>query len=98
MITTTRQPVIEVRDGAVEPGPKQRTRSRALRYLVDRVAAEKSQIDTLGVVHGAAPDIDEFLDMLAAHFPRDQIVVGDIGPVIGTHTGPRTIGIAFQLR
>ena len=88
------KPAIEVRDGAVEPGPKQRTRSKALRYLVDKVAAEPS-ITHLAVMHGAAPDLGEFLDLLAPHFPRDQITVGDIGPVVGAHTGPRTIGIAY---
>ncbi len=88
------KPAIEVRDGAVEPGPKQRTRSKALRFLVDKVAAEPS-IAQLAVMHGAAPDLNELLDQLAQHFPRDQIVVGDIGPVVGTHTGPRTIGVAY---
>jgi DegV family protein with EDD domain len=91
------KPVIEVRDGAVESGPRQRTRSRALRYLADKVAAEPA-IEQLGVVHGAAPDVGDLLDLLAASFPRDQIVVSDIGPVIGTHTGPRTIGVAYQVR
>ncbi|MCA1690764.1 MAG: DegV family protein [Acidimicrobiales bacterium] len=91
------KPVIEVKDGAVEPGPKQRTRSRALAYLVDKVAAETGGIDQLGVIHGAAPDLNQFLDMLSAHFPREKIVVGDIGPVVGAHTGPRTIAVAYQV-
>lgn len=91
------KPVIEVRDGAVEPGPKQRTRSRALKYLVDRVAAETTPIARLAVLNGAAPDLDAFLDQLGAHYPRDQIVVGDLGAVIGAHTGPGTIGVAYQV-
>ena len=91
------KPVIEVRDGAVEPGPKQRTRSRALRYLADKVAGEAG-VEQLAVMHGAAPDLNDLLDLLGQHFPRDQIVVGDIGPVIGAHTGPRTIGVAYQTR
>jgi fatty acid-binding protein DegV len=28
--------------------------------------------------------------------PQDEIVVGQIGPVIGTHAGPRVIGVTFQ--
>ena len=35
------------------------------------------------VLHGAAPDIDDFLDMLSAHVARESIIVGDIGAVIG---------------
>ena len=30
--------------------------------------------------------------------PSDEIIVGQIGPVIGTHAGPRVIGVTFQAR
>ena len=42
-----------------------------------------------------APDIDELLELLAPTVPRDQIEFGTIGPVIGTHAGPRTIGVGW---
>jgi len=90
------KPIIEVRDGAVEPGPKLRTRSKALAYLAERVAAEPA-LENLAVLHGDAPDVDAFLAMLDPHFPRQRIVVGDLGAVVGTHAGPRTIGVAFQV-
>lgn len=90
------KPVIEVLDGAVEPGPKQRTRARALRYLAERVAAEKA-IDVLAVMHGVAPDVATLLSLLEPHFPSDRILVGDLGAVVGSHTGPRTIGVAYQV-
>ena len=90
------KPVIEVVDGAVEPGPKVRTRSKALQYLVDKVTAEAA-IDHLAVLHGDAPDVEQLLDLLAPHFPRERIVVGQLGAVVGSHTGPRTIGVAFQV-
>ena len=48
------------------------------------------------MLHGEAPDIDELLDLLDPIVPRDEIVVGQIGPVIGTHAGPRVIGVTFQ--
>lgn len=90
------KPVIEVVDGAVEPGPRVRTRTKALQYLVDRVAAEPA-VENLAVLHGDAPDVDGFLELLAPHFPRERIVVGQLGAVVGSHTGPRTIGVAFQV-
>lgn len=90
------KPVIEVVDGKVEPGPKQRTRSRALQWLADKVGAQAG-VDNLAVLHGDAPDVDTLLGLLAAHFPREQIVVGQLGAVVGAHTGPRTIGVAFQI-
>jgi DegV family protein with EDD domain len=89
------KPVIEVVDGKVEPGPKQRTRSRSLRWLADQVAAYPGA-ENLAVLHGDAPDVDALVDLLAPHFDRERIVVGQLGAVVGAHTGPRTIGVAFQ--
>ena len=90
------KPVIEVIDGAVEPGPKVRTRAKALQFLVDRVTAEPA-VENLAVLHGDAPDVEQFLELLSPHFPREKIVVGQLGAVVGSHTGPRTIGVAFQV-
>ena len=88
------KPVVEVRDGVVEEAGKVRTRSKALRLLVDKVKAEP--LESLAVMHGQAPDLDELLDMLDPLVPRSEIVVGQVGPVIGTHAGPRVIGVTFQ--
>jgi fatty acid kinase fatty acid binding subunit len=88
------KPVLEVRDGEVEEAGKVRTRSKALRLLVDRV--KEGPFENLAVLHGNAPDLDELLDMLEPLTPRDEIVIGQIGPVIGTHAGPRVIGVTFQ--
>ncbi len=89
------KPCIEVVDGKVEPGPKPRTRSRSLQWLADQVGAFKG-VENLAVLHGDAPDVDTLLGLLAPHFPREQIVIGQLGAVVGAHTGPRTIGVAFQ--
>jgi DegV family protein with EDD domain len=89
------KPCIEVVDGKVEPGPKQRTRSRSLQWLADQVGAQQG-VENLAVLHGDAPDVDTLVGLLSPHFPRDQIVIGQLGAVVGAHTGPRTIGVAFQ--
>jgi DegV family protein with EDD domain len=91
------KPIIEVRDGKVEQESKQRTRSKALAYLVEKVR-EQNDIEQLAVMHGSAPDVDEFVDTIATVFPRDDIIVGEIGAVIGAHAGPRTIGMGFTVR
>ena len=89
------KPIIEVREGQVEPESRQRTRSRALRYLADKVR-DQGEIANLAVMHGDAPDLDEFVEMLEPLFPRERLVIGDIGAVIGSHAGPRVIGVAYQ--
>lgn len=90
------KPIIDVSTGVVEEAGKQRTRKKALAHLRDRIF-EHEKVENLSVMHGEAPDIDEFLDLLAERYPRDQIEVGIIGPVIGTHGGPRVIGVGFQV-
>lgn len=90
------KPIIEVRDGQVEPESRQRTRSKSLRYLAEKLD-EHPVIEQLAVMHGDAPDIDDFLELVAEHYPRDEIIVGDIGAVIGAHAGPRVVGITFSV-
>jgi len=89
------KPIVEVRDGVVEESGKVRTRSKALAALAERVKAQP--IDTCAVLHGQAADVDEMLDLLDPVFPRDEIVTGLVGPVIGTHAGPGVIGVSFQV-
>jgi len=90
------KPVIEIRNGVVEAESRQRTRARSLDYLVGKVR-DLGQLESLAVAHAAAPDIEVFLDKLEPLFPRDQILVSLIGPVIGTHGGPGTLGICTRV-
>ena len=89
------KPLIEVRDGLVEPNGKQRTRSRALAHLVDQVRSEPS-VERLAVLHAACDDIDEFLASLSGLYDG-EIIVGEVGAVIGAHAGPGTIGVAYRV-
>ena len=90
------KPAIEVRDGAVEPGPKQRTRARALEWLADKVAADKP-VGDVAIISGEAPDVEVLKRLLSAHVPEERMVLADLGAVVGTHAGPRTIGVAYQV-
>lgn len=89
------KPIIEVRDGKVEQGGKQRTRSKALAFLVEKIA-EVPDIEQLAVLQADCADVEQFVEMLRRHYQGD-IVVGDIGPVVGAHAGRGTIGVAFTV-
>lgn len=91
------KPIIEVVDGAVEQGGKQRTRGKALKFLVEKVREYEGRISDLAVLHADCSDVDEFVEMLRPYH-QGEIVVGEIGPVIGTHAGRGTIGVAFDVR
>lgn len=91
------KPIIEVIDGQVEEGGKQRTRSKAIKFLVSKVAEYEGRISDLAVLHADCSDVDQFVDLIKPHHDG-EIVVGEIGPVIGTHAGRGTIGVAFDVR
>lgn len=88
------KPILDLSSGTVEEAGKARTRKKALEVLRDKVA-EAGTIEHLCVTHGLAPEVDQMLDLLAPLYPRDQIRVGHIGPVIGTHGGPRVMGVTW---
>ena len=94
------KPVIELVDGVVEDVSKPRTRSRSLRFIADKVAKAvvDDDIDRLAVMHGDASDLDEFIDLLTPAIPRDRMLIGWVGPVIGTHAGPGVVGCAWLAR
>jgi DegV family protein with EDD domain len=89
------KPIIEVRDGKVEEGGKQRTRSKALAFLVEKVRSY-GPIENLAVMSAACPDIDAFVEKMR-EFTDTEPIVGDIGPVVGSHAGVGTIGVTFQV-
>ena len=92
--------MLDLSSGATEELGKQRTRSKAIAALVDLVAkakAEHGSVENLTIMHGDAPDIDAIVELFTPLFPRDQIIVGQMGAVIGTHAGPRIVGVTFNL-
>jgi len=88
------KPIVEVRDGRVEEAGKQRTRAKALAHLVERVRGA-GRISNVAVMHADCPDVDQVVAQVQGLVP-DDVVVGEIGPVIGAHTGRGTIGVVFQ--
>jgi DegV family protein with EDD domain len=88
------KPVIEVREGVVEVESKQRTRTRSLQYLANK-AIEAGPLERLAATSGMAPDFDQVLELLRKARPEHELVVADLGPVVGSHTGPGSVGVCF---
>jgi len=86
------KPVVHVVDGVVEEESKQRTRSRQLRYLADKIIGF-GNIERVAVCNGAAGDLDDLLGLLSGVDVKYPLEVVNLGPVVGTHTGPGTIGV-----
>jgi DegV family protein with EDD domain len=90
------KPIIEVRNGKVEEGGKQRTRTKALAFLIQQVR-DAGPIEQLAVMHADTKDIADFVQQLRAIY-SGEIIVGDIGAVIGAHAGLGTTGVVYQVK
>ena len=89
------KPIVDFSSGAVEEAAKQRTRRKALGWLRDAVRAAEP-VEHLAVMHGEAPDVDDFCEMLT-EVHRGDIRVCKVGPVVGTHAGQGVLGMAYQV-
>jgi DegV family protein with EDD domain len=88
------KPLLDISSGEVAEAGKARTRRKALEWLRDQIFA-LPVVEHLCVAHGMAPDLDEMLALLAPRYPADTIRVTTIGPTIGTHGGPRVMGLTW---
>lgn len=96
------KPIIRVNDeGIYVPAGKVRSREKALKALVDNFLqlAKGRKAKVLAVAHGAALEagvslrkgLEEALSVKCAVFCQ-------VGPVIGVHTGPGTVGAAVLFK
>jgi len=88
------KPLLDISSGEVEEAGRARTRRRALDWLRDRIFA-LPEVEELTVAHGMAPDVDQMVALLAPRYPADKLRVTTIGPTIGTHGGPRVMGLSW---
>jgi DegV family protein with EDD domain len=90
------KPVIQLKDGEVAEESKQRTRARALTYLIDKVKADQP-VERIAVAEGACDDFADVMARVRDIATEHPLLSVELGPVVGTHAGPNTVGIAYLL-
>jgi DegV family protein with EDD domain len=93
------KPVLELRDGRVEPLERVRTKKKAVDYMIgyiaDRVAG-KSRLQLATLHADAEAEARELLDTASKRLNPVETVLTEVSPVVGTHTGPGTVGLAWM--
>ncbi len=92
------KPVLTLQDGKVEPLERVRTKKKAIEYMIntiaDRVAGKKTV--RLATLHAnAETEAKELLANVSARLKPVESVLAEVSPVVGTHTGPGTVGLAW---
>ncbi len=88
------KPVVQVRDGEILPLERVRTFRRALDRLLS-LTEEQAPFDRLAVLHlGAHEGAQRMVERLMVMQPGVDILLGQMGTVVGTYGGPGILGIA----
>lgn len=91
------KPLLAIVDGEVVPVARVRSRAKALEAMQETLLAEVPQRGPqvrLAITHAlAAEDASAVAAKLAASFGTSQAFIADLGPVLGVHVGPGTIGV-----
>ncbi|MBI5954218.1 MAG: DegV family protein [Chloroflexi bacterium] len=93
------KPILTIKDGKVEGIERIRTKSKAHDRLLELAAErlEGKQNVRLATVHAnAREDAQALLTRATQQFNPVETVCSDLSPVIGTHTGPGTIGLVYS--
>ena len=94
------KPILQVKDGQVEPFEQHRTKKRALARLVE-VAVESCQKGDethLCVLQVAAEkEAEALVEELKSRIPVSHIPIYQLPPAIVVHAGPRAMGLGFFL-
>jgi DegV family protein with EDD domain len=91
------KPLLGIVDGEVVPVARVRSRAKALEAMQETLLAQVPQRGPhvrLAATHAlAAGDADAVAAKLAASFGTSQVFTANLGPVLGVHVGPGTIGV-----
>lgn len=89
------KPILQLKDGEVVPVGRARGRPQALNKLVELLERD-GHVSQLAIMHGAAQaDAEQLRERVAASYPGLDILLTEIGAVLGTHTGPGVIGFTY---
>lgn len=93
------KPVLtENREGKIVSTDKIRGRKKALNFIIDKAVenvVDPAESPILILHADALSDAERVRDQLAAKISGAEILIENIGPVIGAHAGPGTVAIAF---
>lgn len=89
------KPVLTVKEGKLELFDKVRTSSRAVKLMMQQVEKNKSRLTQLAVIHVQAEEQALKLQQVLQEQYGITALISEAGPVVGAHTGPGTLGIAF---
>jgi len=88
---------VDVEAGIIDSFEKVRTRAKSLARMVEASwqRLDRSKATRIAVIHGhCLEEAEQVADMVRAIHEPAELLLAELGPVVGTHGGPGTIGVA----
>jgi DegV family protein with EDD domain len=93
------KPLLELRDGRIESIEKVRTKGKAINRMIELIidrTAGRNPIRLATLHANAEAEAKSALETAAAQLHPVEQVLASVSPVIGTHAGPGTVGLAYM--
>lgn len=93
------KPILALREGEVVAIDRVRTKGKALDRLLEEVARDvrgKGNVHLATLHANAEKEAREVLDRATREFHAVESVLSSVSPVVGTHAGPGTVGLAYM--
>lgn len=87
------KPIIELKNGELQLLEKVRGKNKAITGITNKIPEDVQKISICHILN--MEEARKLQDTLKENFPKAIISIDEIGPVIGSHLGPKTIGICF---
>jgi DegV family protein with EDD domain len=93
------KPLLELRNGRIEPVEKVRTKGKAINRMIELVVeqvAGRTPIRLATLHANAETEAKSALEAAAARLNPVEQILASVSPVIGSHAGPGTVGLAYM--
>jgi DegV family protein with EDD domain len=93
------KPILELSKGRVEAVERVRTRRKSIDRLIELVEERingRSPVRLASINANAPEEAAQLLEAAVKRFNAIETISAQVSPVIGTHTGPGTVGLAFM--
>jgi DegV family protein with EDD domain len=93
------KPILALKEGKVEGVERIRSKSKAHDRVLELIAEQvtgKSNIRIATLHANAAEEAKALLDRAAQQLSPVETIFAEVSPVVGTHTGPGTVGLAYS--
>lgn len=94
------KPILKVDDeGRLIPVSKVKGRKKSIKTLFEMLKEniEYPEGQVIAISHGdCIEDADYLREMIQKEFPVKDVIINEVGPVIGSHSGPGTLALFFM--